>query len=168
MLDIDMQEISKKLDSEEEGESKKIKFFPASDVIPMANELIRRFHPHLIEAKLDFMYRDGKWNKNDRPVIGDVKLMSPYYNALTELDFGIIINHKLWMDTTSVSQKQAMLDHLLSYCYYTEDKDGNPKWKKIAPTIHEFPEVVARNGAYSPEVIELESSLKEFEKEKKL
>lgn len=165
MLDIDMQEIAKKLDKDTEKEPKGTKFYPAEEVVPMANELITKYHPHLLNAKISYMFRDGKWNKDNRPVVGDVKLMSPYYKTLTGLDFGIVLNAKLWLNTTRVKQKQAMLDHLLSYCYFTEDKDGNPKWKKVAPTIHEFPEVVARNGAYSPDVMELENSLREFEKE---
>ena len=141
------------------------KFFPASDAEKIAKELIQRFHPHLIDANIEFTYRDGKWNKNGRPVIGDVKLMSPYFKALTDLDFGIIINYNLWSKITSPKQHRAMLDHLLAYCYFTEDKKGNLKWKKIAPTIHEFPEIIARNGAYSQDVAELEESLKEFSKQ---
>lgn len=168
MLDIDMEEISKKLDDEpaEDSGQKEEKFTSADEIIPMANKLITQFHPHLINAKISYMFRGGKWNKNNRPVVGDVKLMSPYYRKLTGLDFGIVLNKKLWYSTTRVKQKEAMLDHLLSYCYFSEDKQGNPIWKKVAPTIHEFPEVVARNGAYSPDVVELENSLREFEKEK--
>jgi len=90
MLDIDMQEIAKKLDKDTEKEPKGTKFYPAEEVVPMANELIAQFHPHLLNAKISYMFRDGKWNKNDRPVVGDVKLMSPYYKTLTGLDFGIV------------------------------------------------------------------------------
>lgn len=166
MLDIDMKDLEKVIDGGNEPEEKpEKKFFPAPDVAKTARELIQRFHPHLLDAKIEYTYRDGKWNKNDRPVVGDVKLVSPYYNLLTGLDFGIIINYKHWNSITSVEQHKAIIDHLLSFCYFTEDKDGNRKWKKNVPAIHEFPEVVARHGAYNEEVSELENSLKEYSRD---
>ena len=167
MLDIDLDKLAGAIDGKntDDDDKPKKKFFPAPDVEAKAKELIPRFHPHLIDAHIDYTYRDGKWNKNDRPVVGDVKLISPYYNTLTGLDFGIVINYQYWTSITSVEQHKAIIDHLLSFCNYTEDKEGNRKWKKIVPTIHEFPEVVARHGAYNEDVTELANSLEEFAKD---
>ena len=165
MLDIDAKELEERINGKAEDAfvEKKPKFMPAPEVEPVAKELIYKFHPHLREANIQYMFRTGKWNKNERPVVGDVKLISPYYNVLTGYDFGIILNYEYWCSLTRPSQHQAILDHLLSFCYFTEDKDGNMKWKKIVPSIHEFPEVIARNGAYNEEVAELQNSLEEFE-----
>ena len=163
MLDIDMAEMKKIFDEPNE-ETPKRKFFPAPDVEEVANNIIPRFHSHLMEAKISYTFRDGNWQKNDRPVPGEAKLISPYYHVLTGLDFGIVVNYRYWRSITSPKQKKAILDHLLSYCYFSEDASGERKWKKITPTIHEFPEVVARNGAYNADVIDLENSLKMFEK----
>lgn len=161
MLDIDIKEKMK--DMEKEDKPKK-GFFPAPEVEKDAKELISRFHPHLLDAKISYIFRDGKWEKDCRPVMGDVKLMSPYHRVLTGLDFGIIVNYRLWLSITSRKQHQAIIDHLLAYCGYTEDKNGDRKWKKVVPTIAEFPEVVARHGAYNETVVELADSLAEFEK----
>lgn len=160
---IDTQELEDKFNADEECSTGQ-KFFPAPEIEKEAIKLIDRFHPHLKEAKIHYMFRDGKWNKNDRPVPGEVKLMSPYQSALTGLDFGIVINYKNWLKITSPELHEAILDHLLSFCYYTEDKKGGIKWKKISPSIHEFPEIISRHGAYCVEVSELEDSLKEFSK----
>ena len=168
MLDIDAKALDEKLEgSEEQSEGRPArKFFPAPDVQKIAEELIPRFHPHLIDAQIEYTFRDGKWNKNDRPVVGDVKLVSPYFHVLTGLDFGVIVNYKNWANITSVEQHKAIVDHLLSFCYFADnEKTGERKWKKIVPTIHEFPEVVARHGAYNEDVSELENSLREFSKE---
>lgn len=162
MLDIDMQEIKDKLE-DKEPETKN-KFIPAPDVEEVAKELIRQYHPHLLNATISYVFRDGSWNKNERPVMGDVKLMSPYLNMLTGFDFGVIVNYRLWLSLSVKERKQAIVDHLLSFCYFTEDKNGDLKWKKISPSIHEFPEIVARHGAYNADLEDLTVSMNEFQK----
>lgn len=144
-----------------EEKKKKIKFFPAPEVQKVANEIMKHYHKHLRDAKLSFMFKDGTWKKNERVVTGDVKLISPYVHALTGIDFGIVVNFKYWQECP-METRIAIVDHLLSYCEYTEDKAGNRKWKKINPTISEFPEVVARRGVYNVDIEEISDALNAF------
>lgn len=156
------------LDNEEEKElpeEKNValpKFFPAPEVGHLAKEIMKSYHKHLREASISFTFKNGSWKKNGREVPGEVKAMSPYVHALTEYDFGIIINYKYWLKMNK-EMRLAVLDHLLSCCQYVEDKDGNKKFKKVAPMAGEFPEVVARRGAYTEFLSELQNSLKEFD-----
>lgn len=157
MLDIDM--------PKDKEEKPKRKFFPAPEVEAVAKEIISDCHTHLREAKISFTFRDGKWEKNMRPVPGSVKLMSPYAHLLTGLDFGIIINYRLWL-SLNPGMRRAVMDHILAYCgFRDDDKTGERKWVKESPSVNEFPEVVSRRGMYSPDLKDLETSITEFGKE---
>ena len=146
---------------EEEELMPNMKFFPAPEVEHVAKEIMKNYHKHLREAVISFTFKNGKWNKNGREVAGDVKVMSPYVHALTGFDFGIIINYKHWLKLDK-EMRVAVLDHLLAYCQYEEDKNGNRKYKKIAPMASEFQEIVARRGAYTDYLSELQDSLEEY------
>ena len=147
---------------EEEETVRLPKFFPAPDVETLAKEIMKSYHKHLREASISFTFKNGSWKKNGRDVPGDVKAMSPYVNVLTGFDFGVIINYKHWLKMDK-EMRVAVLDHLLSCCQYDEDKEGNKKFKKVAPMMGEFPEVVARRGAYTDFLNELQNSLKEYD-----
>lgn len=147
---------------EEEETVRLPKFFPAPDVETLAKEIMKSYHKHLREASISYTFKNGSWKKNGRDVPGDVKAMSPYANVLTGFDFGVIINYKHWLKIDK-EMRVAVLDHLLSCCQYDEDKEGNKKFKKVAPMMGEFPEVVARRGAYTDFLNELQNSLKEYD-----
>lgn len=152
---------------EKEDENKvqktKKKFFPVGeDVITMAENIIRKYHPELrtAGANIKYSYRDGTWNKNGEPCLGEVKKISPYVKVLTEyivtgdnrgLDFGILLNYRAWLELMT-EEKEALLDHLLSCCDVAEGKDGEPKFVKVNPTVSEFPDVVKRHGGYNPQL----------------
>lgn len=154
-LDVEEKEVP-------EEEVRLPKFFPAPEVEKLAKEIMKSYHKHLREASISYTFKNGSWKKNGRDVPGDVKAMSPYVNVLTGFDFGVIINYKYWLKMDK-EMRVAVLDHLLSCCQYDEDKEGNKKFKKVAPMMGEFPEVVARRGAYTDFLNELQNSLKEYD-----
>ena len=144
-----------------ETQQEKKKFFPAPDVKEMAQKLIGKYHGILREAKFSYVYKDATWNKDGKPCAGELKVMSPYVHVLTGYDYGIIINYKYWLQLET-PLREAILDHLLSSCFADEDKEGNIKWKKIKPTVNEFPEVIVRHGAYTQELKNFDDAFNEY------
>ena len=147
-----------------EMSGKNKKFFPAPDVEDLARELIDEYHSILREAKIRYIFRDGTWNKDGKPCPGEAKKMSPLVNALTEIDFGIVINYKFWETINTKTQRRAVLDHILTQCTCTEDKDGNPKWCIQKPPFSEFPSIVERHGSYTEDLKYMQDAFKNYEK----
>ena len=75
----------------------KAKFFPADEVESLSKKIIQKYHSILIDARIKYSFKDGTWNKNGNPCPGDIKKMSPYISDLAKIDFGMIINYKLWL-----------------------------------------------------------------------
>lgn len=155
---------TKKTNEEQEQRGGKKKFYPAPEVMAVAHKLIEKYHSVLVNARFQYSFRDGTWNKNGSICPGEVKKLSPYVALIANIDFGMIINAKYWA-LLNTARREALVDHLLSYCSCDEDKDGNLKWVKLNPTIVEFPSVIERHGAYDANLEEMEKSLDEYHKE---
>lgn len=64
-------------------------------------------------------------------------------------DFLITINEDLYLKATP-AKKEAILDHLLSYCDFRENENSGVRvWKIAKPDLQEFKSVVARHGLYN-------------------
>ena len=137
------------------------KFTPAVEVNAIANPLIEKHHSHLVNAKILFVFKEGKWNSGGKPRAGEVKCLSPLMATIAELDFCIVINHKYWA-MLDEHFRTILIDHFLSCCDFKEGKDGELKWCKTAPPTLEFPQVVGRYGAYNEDLKEIERSMREF------
>ena len=145
-----------------------IKYSPAPDVEELAHKIIQQFHKHLVEAKIQYLYREGaSWTKSGKDVLGQTKRVSGAAASVTGLDFMIIINQSIWAQLPQ-NMKEAVIDHELAHCCRGEDdKEGNPKWSLQSHDVEEFVSIGRRHGSWSTEIDVFISNLKKNNLEEK-
>jgi hypothetical protein len=126
----------------------------------VAKDLIPRFHPYLVEARIKYICRNKATKRAGKPVPGNVYKVSSKFEFLIDCDFILEIALEVWNDL-AVNQRKALIDHLLSRCIGEEvEESGEYKWRIIPPEVQEFPEVAARHGQWHDGLINLEKSLR--------
>lgn len=127
-------------------------------------ELIKKHHAHLAEAKIAIAWRFG-WNANadGQLKLGQAKKGSDLDRELHEHDFVILLNHEAWnQGGLNEKQKIALIDHELCHCEVAMDSNGETKFDEQGRTcyrirkhdIEEFKDVVSRHGVYTRELEE--------------
>ena len=130
------------------------KYRLADSVKKIAGEIIATNHPHLVEARIVYLFRSGKWETAEKVVLGKAKCTSEDTRFLAEYDFIIIINESAFWAATD-EQQQALVDHELSHCDYSEDAKGNRKWRCAHHDVEEFVGVVRRHGLWESDLQKL-------------
>ena len=132
------------------------KYTYADEVEFMARDLISStgMHKNLAEARIKYLFRSGKWEKGDKVIFGRTKLASDDIRFIADFDFVIMINEEAWGKAT-FAQKKALLDHELSHCDFSEDAEGNRKWRVADHDVQEFIGVVYRHGLWEAELQKL-------------
>lgn len=113
------------------------------ELLRLAQELITKYHPHLLEARVGFVFRETAQRTNGKEVLGAAQKMTEKLQvAGLDLDFIIWVSAADWTKMTII-QKQALLDHELCHCLY---EDGEAR---IRPhDFEEFKEVIERWGLW--------------------
>lgn len=110
-----------------------------------AARIIERYHPHLVDARVEIMVRDSvRSGMNRNSAWAEVD--TPNNEAdKARFDFKLWFALESWGNLTEL-QRDALMDHELMHCGY--DEDGEP-W--LAPhDIEEFYAILGRYGAWWP------------------
>lgn len=114
----------------------------SSSVISAAADLIKRWHPHLRDARIGFIYRSEPAISNGRNVNAGVNLVPAKMQVMVEYDFMIWVAKDFWEARDTVTQNKA-LDHILCHCAYD---DPGSKWYIRPHDIEEFADIIERYG----------------------
>ncbi len=113
------------------------------------HQIWKEHHKDLTEAHIDLLFREGKWKP-----FGETKKVPDYIAPIANVDFCIVLNHDLW-NKLNHEQKEALLDHLLSYCESVDDKNGKRRFRKVKPNVEEFAGVIRRHGCWTADLATL-------------
>ena len=141
------------------------KFEPAPEVERIAWELINKYHNHLINAKIKYLFRYGPWTSKKRETLGKAVKVSGVNQFLTGLDFIIMINAEVW-DQLGYKEKVALVDHELEHCCEEDDK-----YFVQGHDVEDFLAVIKRNGFWTPDLKKIEAEAvqgKLFDEERRL
>lgn len=127
------------------------KYVEAPEVQELASKIISDHHGQLAEARIKYLFRNGKWAKKAKTVLGMAKLASDDVRFITEFDFIVFVNLTIWNNAIP-ALREALLDHELSHCDCTEDKTGNKKWAIVDHDVQEFVSVVRRHGLWEADL----------------
>lgn len=130
------------------------KFKPAPEVKRIADVLIAKYHPHLLDPAVQIYYRfvDKAPKKNGKVVYGKASKIEGLQASLLEHDgpiFCVVISKDQWF-MLSPSQKEALVDHELCHCELTDEAD--PKATMRPHDLEEFREIVQRHGLWLDDV----------------
>lgn len=119
----------------------------ASDnVLHIAEELINKYHRHLLPAKIGFLFRSEAGSSGGRSQIGNVSCVSPKMQAYVDLDFVIWLSKPDWDRMTDL-QHHAIIDHELYHIW-----DTGEGYKLVSHDIEEFAEVLDRYGLWKSDL----------------
>ncbi|MHC1758295.1 MAG: putative metallopeptidase [Negativicutes bacterium] len=136
------------------------KYSFADEVEDVALQTICKSHKFLRDARIKYLFRSGKWEKNGKIVLGQAKLASEDTRFIADVDFVIIINLDAW-NNASTEHRFALVDHELSHCDFTEDNMGNRTWKTTGHDVEEFVAVVYRHGLWEDDLRKMMLAAKE-------
>lgn len=120
-----------------------------NEIVDIAQELIRSYHPHLRECNIGFVLRDEAGTSGGKEVLAKVskvqEKIKPHLQE--ELDVLIVIAEDIWSKLNS-TQRQAAIDHEL--CHIKLDGDG---YKIVAHDFEEFKDVLDRWGFWTRDLL---------------
>lgn len=128
----------------------------------IARELIQAYHGHLVEARIAYLWREGKWASKGVTTLGKAYKLSGHNEYLSEKDFVVVLNHDVWKGM-SPDQRRALVDHELTHCGCAEDSEGNRTWCISLHDLEEFVQIVRRHGLWHPEGPRFKQAIREYE-----
>lgn len=133
---------------------------PGQWIYPTMNRIVKKFHAHLIEAKICAAWNmSWKADVDGRLVLGKCKKGSDLDRELHGWDFVILLNMDAWKELSS-EQRTALLDHELCHAQVALDPMGKPKkdvkgrivYRTRKHDLEEFREIVSRHGLYKSDI----------------
>ena len=125
------------------------------DVLDTADLLIEKYHPHLLDAGIGFIFRDKAVMSGGRRVLGEASLISAKMQTQIDLDFLIWIAKDAWDESTE-EFRIALIDHELCHCV-VNDRGG---FTTCPHDVQEFEAIIERHGIYNSSLESFASHLK--------
>ena len=126
------------------------------DVFSLGDDLIKKWHPDLLQANVAYVFRSGTWPAGaGRETLANAgkapKLLQVFCDGFKP-DFIIVINEDRW-ECFNDKMKTALLDHELCHCKRTgTDKQGRPRWGMVGHDVEEFEEIIMRHGLWKSDL----------------
>ena len=136
----------------------------AETVEELANRLIAKYHPHLANVKIAYLYKNKDMTSNGKTRIASAEKLSPKVKALADFDFLIVISYPAY-NALGDKQKRAVIDHELEHCW-VEDSDSGDTLLRILPhDVEEFGAIIQRHGLYFSDLERLGRIVKDTKEE---
>lgn len=113
------------------------------DVLQMAQELIRLYHPELMEFNIAFVFRSEAGLSGGKRVLGQASKAPAKFAPFMDLDGLVWLAEDVWYQM-SETQKKALIDHEL--CHFIVGMDGS--FGLRGHDIEEFQAVIDRWGLW--------------------
>jgi len=118
----------------------------APEVVPLAKEVIDKYHPHLAGADIVYLFRAGKWCSRRRTVKGKALVASQLWRFIGGCDLVLVLSEVIYQNL-SEEGKVALLDHELSrFGEPATDNRGVTFWTARDHDVREFSAVVKRHN----------------------
>lgn len=147
-------------------------YMAAPDVTRIAEQLIRDHHTHLLDVRVECVFREKASKSNGRIVLGKARKVSglnAFLSRITDAGentegdefFVIEIAADEW-DEMPPSKRRALVDHELCHLTieYDEEKDVVTLGLR-AHDVEEFTEIVQRHGLWKDDLAEFGKAAKE-------
>lgn len=136
---------------------KKYELAENEEVAKIIGALIREHHDHLREVSIAVLWvNDVRPDADGIVWLGKMGSLTEKYQLLTGFDALLELNRVQWV-FLEPAQKLAVIDHELAHLDFQRDENGFPKvdghgnfkMRTRKHPVEEFPEIVARHGAWT-------------------
>ncbi len=145
--------------------------FPAPEAEKLGTERIGKYHPHLAEAYILYLFTTARRTRQSKVVLGSAQKLSDLQRFLSSgnaqdasegADFIILLSQGEWKDLNE-GQRNALVDHELLHCQRNgHDDDGSPIWGLRGHDVEAFAEEIRRHGLWKEDVREFAESVKQL------
>lgn len=131
----------------------------SSSVLHTAQEIIEKYHPHLAEASIAFVFRSEAGSSMGKFVIAKASKFPEKLKPLvdTDYDFLIWVSEEDW-NKFDYEKRCALIDHELCHCGGNID-DG---WTMVAHDVEEFSEIIERHGLWRKELNDMVDAAEKY------
>lgn len=143
----------------------------AEEVRAVAREIIAEHRPELTNVRIEYVFMDKVPNSKGKALWGRAKKKSgldatlasgiPMHYGQARDFFVIEIAERVWLAIPD-EQKRALVDHELAHCFVDYDEEGENVLSIMPHDVEEFNEIIARHGAWRPDVEKLERTFKQI------
>lgn len=116
----------------------------STPVLDLARRIIADYHPKLADARILFIMRSEAPVTNGKVTYGKAKKLSAELQVHIDADFIIWFAKDEWTQF-SAKQREALMDHELSHCFW----DGLTASMR-AHDVEEFTHIIKRHGFWWP------------------
>lgn len=128
----------------------------SQSVIHTAEDMIKKYHPHLREATIVFMFRSESSSSGGKEVYSKAAKVTAQMRALLdEADFIIWVSQPDW-EKNNTAWREALIDHELCHCLIV---DGEASLRPH--DVEEFLEIINRHGYWNATLKELQVAYQE-------
>ena len=114
-------------------------------VIDIAKDIIKSYHPDLVEARIAFVMRSTALRSGGKLVLGKARKVTDEQQVHIPYDFVIWLAADMWHTLTPI-QKQALIDHELSHCQWDYGEGAFVR----GHDVEEFTHIIERYGFWWP------------------
>ena len=130
-------------------------FDPAEEVEKIAKKLLPKYHSHLVNAKIAYLFINKAMKSKGVEVVATAAKISKKQHALCGYHFLITTAYPTWNELSD-KQKLAVVDHELEHCFVEDDeKTGEPKYSILPHDVEEFGSIIKRHGLYTTNLVRI-------------
>lgn len=143
------------------------KYSLAPEVETLAKKIIEKYHDHLFGARIKYLFKNDKWIKKGKVILGQAKMAAEDVRFISDFDFIIIINRNAWNNATS-DVREALIDHELHHCLVEIENNGESKFSILDHDVQEFIPIVGRYGLWQEDLKKLVEAAQEESNDSKV
>jgi hypothetical protein len=117
----------------------------APEVKLIADELIKKHHPHLEGVNICYLFRSDRWVARKKPVRGKALIAPPLWQHVGGFELIVIINKTLF-DSMNNDGRVVMVDNEISSFEKVKKETGKKAWQLREHDICEYSDVLARHN----------------------
>lgn len=119
----------------------------SDEVLSLAYDIIREYHPKLLEFNIGFVFRSEAGTSAGRRIIGQAAKAPAKLSPFMDLDGIIWLAEDVWLNLDS-AQKKALVDHELTH--FQVGSDGSLSLR--GHDVEEFYDIILRYGLWRSEL----------------
>ena len=146
-----------------------VTYRPADEAAEIAARLIPEWHPHLVDARIVYVFRseaeirEGKLKLGSCRKVGGLNAWLAQSNDPPQPDgndfFVIELAEPEWHERLSDRQREALVDHELSHAYCEWGENEELKLSLVHHDIEEFAVIIDRHGLWHDDLTVFASSI---------
>jgi hypothetical protein len=126
----------------------------STEVISIAQQIIKKYHDDLAKASIGFLFREDAQVSGDKLVLGKASKVPDRLKPFLDYDFLIWLSQEDYVKFDN-KQREALIDHELCHC--TMNEEDMPKMRHH--DIEEFGCIVERYGLWKSDLITFAHSM---------